>query len=51
MTQLTHRLHTLARTTTWTSIGLGAVCSLFSLHASAQAEWPVCRWVCAVANW
>ena len=18
---------------------------------SAQAEWPVCRWVCAVANW
>jgi tripartite-type tricarboxylate transporter receptor subunit TctC len=40
MAQLTHRLHTLARTTTWTSIGLGAVCSLFSLHASAQAEWP-----------
>ena len=40
MVHFTQRWQALARTTPWTRIGLGAMCSLLSLSASAQAEWP-----------
>jgi len=40
MAHFAHRWQTLARSTPWTRLGLAAVCSVLSLNASAQAEWP-----------